>query len=101
MGRSFVDSEGVTDNRERSRYELTVEGHTAFAAYRIDGDVITFTHTVVPPELEGRGVASRLILYSLTDVQTRGLGVIAKCPFVAAYIRKHPEWAELLAQPIE
>lgn len=91
----------VTDNHDRSRYELTVEGHTAFAAYRIDGEVITFTHTVVPQALEGRGVASRLILHALTDVRDRRLRVIAQCPFVAAYIRKHPEWGELLAQPLE
>ena len=91
----------VTDNRDRSRYELTVEGHTAFAAYRIDGEVITFTHTVVPPALEGRGIASRLILHALTDVRDRGLRVIAQCPFVAAYIRKHPEWAALLARPLD
>ena len=95
-----MDSD-VTDSRDRSRYELAVEGHTAFAAYRIDGEVITFTHTVVPQALEGRGVASRLILHALTDVRERGLKVIAQCPFVAAYIRKHPEWAELLAKPLD
>lgn len=91
----------VTDNRDRSRYELAAEGHTAFAAYTIDGNVITFTHTVVPAALEGRGIASRLILHALTDVRDRGLRVIAQCPFVAAYIRKHPEWAELLARPLD
>lgn len=91
----------VTDNRDRSRYELKVEGHTAFAAYTIDGNIITFTHTVVPQALEGRGIASRLILHALTDVRDRGLRVIAQCPFVAAYIRKHDEWAELLAKPLD
>lgn len=96
-----MDSDGVTDNRERNRYELTIEGHTAFAAYRIDGDVITFTHTIVPPELQGQGIASRVILHALTDVQARGLRVIAQCPFVAAYIRKHPEWAALLEKPLD
>lgn len=96
-----MDSENVTDNRERGRYELTVEGHTAFAAYKVDGEIITFTHTVVPPALEGRGVASRLILFALSDVRERGFGVIAQCPFVAAYIRKHPEWADLLAKPLD
>ncbi|MCP3732632.1 N-acetyltransferase [Sphingomonas sp. MG17] len=92
-----MDSDSVIDNAERSRFELAVEGHTAFAAYTIDGDTITFTHTVVPPALEGRGIASRLILHALTDVKARGLKVIAQCPFVAAYIRKHPEWEAVLA----
>ncbi|MEG3181605.1 GNAT family N-acetyltransferase [Sphingomonas sp. LT1P40] len=91
----------MTDNRSRSRYELVVDGHTAFAAYTIDGDVMTFTHTIVPPALEGRGIASRLILHALTDVRARGMTLIAKCSFVAAYIRKHPEWADLLAEPLD
>lgn len=92
-----MDSDEVIDNGERSRFELKIEGHTAFAAYTIAGDVITFTHTVVPPALEGRGIASRLILHALTDAKARGLKVIAQCPFVAAYIAKHPEWAGMLA----
>lgn len=92
-----MDSDGVIDNSARSRFELAVDGRTAFAAYTIDGEVITFTHTVVPPELEGQGIASKLIGHALNDVKARGLKVIPQCPFVAAYIRKHPEWEALLA----
>lgn len=96
-----MDSDEVRDNAERNRFELVVEDHLARADYVIDGDVITFTHTIVPPALEGRGIASRLILHALTAARDRGLRVIAQCPFVAAYIRKHPEWADLLAQPLD
>ncbi len=96
-----VESGGVTDNRDASRYEVTIDGQTAFAAYRVNRDVVTFTHTIVPPELGGQGIASRLILHALNDVRTRGLTLIAKCSFVAAYIRKHPEWADLLAEPLD
>jgi len=85
----------VRNNEERSRYELVEQGHIAFAAYEIDGDVITFTHTVVPPSLQGMGIASRLILAALTDARTRGLKVRPQCPFVAAYIAKHPEWQDI------
>ena len=95
-----MDSDEIRDNAERNRFELVEDGHLARADYVIDGDVITFTHTIVPPALEGRGIASRLILHALTDARARGLRVVAQCPFVAAYIRKHPEWAELLAQPL-
>lgn len=91
-----MDSD-VTDNRARCRFELPVEGHVAFAAYTLDGEVITFTHTVVPSELEGRGIASRLIGHALEDVKARGLRVVPQCPFVAAYIKKHPEWEAVLA----
>lgn len=87
----------VVDNKERHRFELVEDGNTAFAAYTIDGDVITFTHTVVPKAIEGRGVASRLILAALTDVKARGLKVVPRCPFVKAYIERHPEWQDVLA----
>ena len=87
----------VTDNKERHRFELVEDGHTAFAAHTIDGDVITFTHTLVPKAIEGRGIASRLILAALTDVKGRGLKVVPRCPFVKAYIERHPEWQAILA----
>lgn len=96
-GGGAMDSDGVIDNADRTRFELAVEGHIAFAAYTMDGDVITFTHTIVPKELEGRGIASRLIDHALGDVKARGLKIVPQCPFVAAYIRKHPEWAAVLA----
>lgn len=92
-----MNRDEVIDNETRNRFELPVEGHTAFAAYTIDGDVLTFTHTVVPRELEGRGIASRLIAHALDDAKTRGLKIVPQCPFVAAYIKKHPEWEALLA----
>lgn len=87
----------VHNNEERSRYELVEQGHTAFAAYVVNGDVITFTHTVVPSALQGMGVGSRLIAAALADVRSRGLKVVPQCPFVAAYIVKHPEWQDLRA----
>ena len=89
--------EDVIDNVDRSRFELAVHGRTTFAAYEISGDRITFTHTVVPPELEGRGIASRLIAHALGEAKARGLRVVPQCPFVAAYIGKHPEWQALVA----
>lgn len=96
-----MDDARISDNRERSRFEVTVEGHMARADYVIAGDVITFTHTVVPPALEGRGIASRLIRHGLSEARARGLRVVPQCPFVAAYIRKHPEWADLLVEPLD
>jgi predicted GNAT family acetyltransferase len=86
----------VEDHPERHRFELDVDGATAIATYRLHGDVITFVHTEVPKPLEGRGIASRLILGALAQVRARGLKVIPSCPFVKAYIGKHPEWQDLL-----
>lgn len=91
-----MESDAIRDNAERHRYEVTVDGHVAHADYRIEGDVITFTHTIVPPALEGQGIASRLIRHALTEARGRGFRVVPQCPFVSAYIRKHPEWVDLL-----
>jgi len=86
----------VGDNKAEQRYELTVDGVTAFAAYHDEGDVRVFTHTIVPSELEGRGIGSRLVAAALADVRAKGLRVRPLCSFVAAYIEKHPEFSDLL-----
>jgi hypothetical protein len=87
----------VIDNRAEAEFELTVEGHQAVAAYQLEGDTIVFTHTIVPGAIEGRGVGSRLIRGALDLVRDRGLKVVPQCPFVRAYMDKHPETRDLLA----
>ena len=87
----------VRDNAAEQEFELTVAGRRAVAAYQLEGARIVFTHTVVPPEIEGRGVGSRLIRGALDAVRDRGLRVVPQCPFVAAYIERHPEYRDLLA----
>lgn len=85
----------VTDNRAAGRYELPTDAGPATAAYTLDGDTITFTHTVVPPEAEGHGVGSQLIAGALADAGARGLKIVPQCAFVAAYLRRHPDAATL------
>lgn len=92
-----MGSSEVTDNAAESRFELTVDDEIAFAAYVIADDIITFTHTIVPPALEGQGIASKLIGHALGDAKARGLRVVPQCSFVAAYIGRHPEWEAVLA----
>jgi predicted GNAT family acetyltransferase len=60
-------------------------------------DTIVFTHTIVPKAIEGRGVASKLIRAALDSARDQGLKVVAQCPFVAAYMQRHPETRDLLA----
>ena len=86
----------VSDNPAQQRYELAVDGHVAASDYEIADGVITFVHTEVPPELGGKGIGSKLIKGALDQVRAGGLKVIAQCPFVKAYIEKHPEYADLL-----
>ncbi len=87
----------VHDNAVEHRYELTVDGQTAIAAYTDEEGARVFTHTLVPPELEGHGVGTRLVAGALADVRARGLKIVPQCPFVAAYVERHPETRDLVA----
>ncbi|UYY57353.1 GNAT family N-acetyltransferase [Sphingomonas sp. S2-65] len=87
----------VIDNKEEQRFELEVDGHTAFAAYDKDGDIVVFTHTVAPTELRGQGVGSRLVEGALSQVRAAGGRVRPLCTFVAGYIAQHPQWGDLRA----
>lgn len=91
------DGSEVTNNEARGRFELVVDGARAVAQYALEGEVMRFTHTVVPQEVEGRGIGSRLIKGALDEARSRGLKVDPVCPFVRAYIEKHSEYRELLA----
>ena len=86
----------VVNSRDHHRFELEVDGHIAATYYKLADGVITFIHTEVPPELGGKGIGSQLIKGALDQVRTDGLKVIAECPFVKAYIEKHPDYADLL-----
>jgi len=85
----------VVDNTAEHRFELSADGLMAAAYYELSGDVITFAHTVVPNELGGRGIGSHLIREALEQVRQARLKVVPQCPFVKAYLDKHPAEAEL------
>jgi predicted GNAT family acetyltransferase len=90
-------NEKVNDNTAENRFELVIEGHLAAAYYKRAGNAITFEHTEVPVELGGKGVGSRLVQGALDQVRAQGQKVVAECPFVKAWIGKHPAYADLLA----
>ncbi len=89
-------TDAVQNNPARKRYQLEVEGHIAATYYELSDRVITFVHTEVPPELGGKGIGSKLIKGALDQVRAAGLKVVPRCPFVKAYIEKHPDYADLL-----
>jgi uncharacterized protein len=86
----------VERNEGKHRYEAQVGGEMAVLTYASSGDTIIFLHTLVPEPLEGRGIASRLAHTALEDARTAHLQVVAQCPYVAAYVRRHPEYLEIL-----
>jgi predicted GNAT family acetyltransferase len=93
-------SEGhqVQDNPQEHRYEVTLEGNTAFIEYRRSGHSIILIHTDVPPAFEGRGIASQLAKAALDNARAAHLQVIPLCPFVATYIKRHKEYQDLVAE---
>jgi predicted GNAT family acetyltransferase len=88
-------SDDVRDNPARQRFELDLDGHTAFVTYKRADGVLTIQHTEVPKELNGRGIGSKLARGVLDSARAAGLKVVPLCPFVASYMDKHPEYADL------
>ncbi len=89
----------VADNAEQRRYEARRGAEVVgFMTYRLEPEWMTLIHTEVDSALEGQGIASRLVAGALDDIRRRGLTIVAICPFVRAYLRRHPEYADLVAR---
>jgi uncharacterized protein len=86
----------VRDNKAKSRFELDVEGGLAFANYNVTPEAVIITHTETPRALRGRGIASELVKGALELIRADGQKVVAGCGFVVDYLRKHPEYADLV-----
>lgn len=78
------------DNRDQNQFELEQDGQVAFLAYDRDDEQVTLIHTEVPPALRGKGVGEALVRDALEQVRGEGLRIVAVCPFVRAYMKKHP-----------
>ena len=82
----------VRHNTAEHRFEVTVDGSLAVADYQIDGEQIVFTHTFVPPELRGQGIAEKLVRAALEWARGERRRVVPECTYVAGFIRKNPEF---------
>ena len=91
-------SPAIHDNTAAQRYELPVGNQIAFINYRRTDGVVILTHAEVPAGLNGRGIGSALVKASLDMLRSQQQKVIPQCPFIAIYIQRHPEYAELLAR---
>jgi predicted GNAT family acetyltransferase len=92
------DPTEVVHAPQRQRYEILVDGQLAgFARYRpVAPGVSEFFHTEIDPRFEGHGLGSVLAAGALDDVRARGGRVVATCPFIAQYVKRHTEYADLL-----
>ena len=89
----------VEENPAKHRFEILVDDALAgFTAYLPRGEVLVFTHTEVDERFQNMGVGAALIRATLDQVRERGGRVVPKCPFVAAFIKRHPEDADLVVR---
>ena len=87
----------VSHNPSASRYEAVVDGHLSVCEYELDGDRMIFTHTVVPPELRGRGIAEKLVRAALAGAREQQRKVTPACSYVAKFIERNKEYGDLVA----
>ena len=86
----------ITDNVGSHRFELQVHGETAVLVYERTGDLLRLIHTEVPQSLEGKGVGSKLVSAVLRFAQENKVSVVPLCPFVAQYVKRHPEYSAIV-----
>jgi predicted GNAT family acetyltransferase len=90
----------VQHNTEAGRYEIRDgERVLGLAAYERRGDTVVFTHTEVDPDVGESGLGSTLVRAALDDVRSRGEKVVPLCSFVRGWIERHPDYADLVADP--
>ena len=89
----------IQDHPAQHRFELTVDGvPAAHAEYNLLKQGLLFSHTEVLPAYEGQGLGSQLARFALDQVRARGVQAIPACTFIAGFIRKHPEYLDLVPE---
>ncbi len=86
------------DNTEKKQFELHIDDQVSRLEYVKRTDRIYLTHIEVPKALEGQGIAKALTIKSLESIEQTSLKVIAQCPYVAAFIKRNPEWERIVFQ---
>ncbi len=87
----------IEHNEAQQRFECTEEGHLCVLDYQLGGTLMTITHTGVPEAVGGRGIAADLTRHALDTARSRGWKVRPVCSYAAVYIKRHPEYQDLVA----
>ncbi len=90
----------LVENVEHKQYEFHIGGHIARIEYIKAQNIVYLTHTEIPTQLEGKGIGSALVKQVLQDIKEKDLTLVPLCPFVALYIKRHPEWRALVLRGI-
>lgn len=84
------------DNKREQQFEMKFENHQAVIEYETEGNIISLLHTGVDPELEGKGAGTAIVEKVLNHIREKDMQLIPLCPFVVAYIKRHPEWEDII-----
>jgi uncharacterized protein len=93
----MASTPSVTHNAAAGQFEARTEHGIALLKYAVRGEVMDLAHTTVPQEAEGQGVGTSLAKAALDHARREGVKVIPSCPFVASYVERHEEYADLVA----
>lgn len=96
MTNDSLEAGQVRHNIAANRYEVEIGGEFAVAEYRLEKHRMILTHTYVPPQFRGHGIAEKLVRRALDDAQATKLSVLPACSYVAIFIERHPEYQPLL-----
>lgn len=87
----------LVKNEEKKRFEIEIDGHFAFIDYKEFGSQMALVHTETEPELAGKGAASAVVEKTLQYLDDRNIVLLPFCPFIFAFIKKHPEWKRIVS----
>lgn len=93
-----LDAVAVTRNEQAHRFEATVNGLRSLLTYRLFPDRIVLQHTEVPAPLQGHGIAAKLTRAALDFARVHHVRVVPLCPYVSSFLRRNPEYHDLLSQ---
>jgi uncharacterized protein len=88
----------ISNNEQQQQFQAKIDGELAWLEYRLHDGQIVLMHTEVPAPLGGRGIGSALVEYALNYARAHHLPVKVYCPFVAAYVRRHPEQQDIVVK---
>lgn len=86
----------LQDHKEKNRFELVIDGYTAFIEYLETPRHLELEHTEVPETLGGKGVAAALVEKTFQYLESKGRKIIPHCPYILAFLKKHPEWDHII-----
>ncbi|MBO0936771.1 N-acetyltransferase [Fibrella sp. HMF5335] len=93
-----ISEQTVTLNQDKHRFELHTDGKLSMVVFeQVDNHTLALTHTEVHPDLEGKGIGSNLVKQVLDYVEAHQLKIVPLCPFVATYLKRHPDWQRVVS----